>query len=146
MLSGLFPFQTNSLISFHQQSSLLLHQGSTFKEPHSLVFHRKDLCDARTKPKMSSKFHMQMYPPLEGSGSQDQYYIRSSWHVEECNWECSGQSDVPLHTGIWWWRSVLHKVIMTCWAMQLNMQWNVICTPWSIWWSRPVLLCKTVHF
>ena len=33
--------------------------------------------------------------PVEVSGGQDQYYLRSSWHSEECNCECSGQSDVP---------------------------------------------------
>ena len=34
MLWGLFPLLTNLLISFHQQSSVLLHQGTTFKEPY----------------------------------------------------------------------------------------------------------------
>ena len=34
MLWGLFLPLTNLLISFHQQSSVLLHQGTTFKEPH----------------------------------------------------------------------------------------------------------------
>ena len=32
MLSGLFPIQTNSLISFHHQYNVLLHQCTTFKE------------------------------------------------------------------------------------------------------------------
>ena len=32
MLSGLLPIHTNSLISFHEQSSVLLHQCTTFKE------------------------------------------------------------------------------------------------------------------
>ena len=41
MLSGLFLIQTNSLISFHKQSSVLLHQGTTFKKLLSLVFYRK---------------------------------------------------------------------------------------------------------
>ena len=44
-----------------------------------LVFRRKDLCDARAKPKMSSKLQMQTYPPpVEASGGQEQYYVRSS--------------------------------------------------------------------
>ena len=30
----LFPLLTNLLISFHQQSSVLLHQGTSFKEPN----------------------------------------------------------------------------------------------------------------
>ena len=38
----------------------------------------------------------QMYPPVEASGGQEQYYVRSSWHLRECNWESSGQSDVSL--------------------------------------------------
>ena len=41
MLPGLFPINTNSLICFHKQYSLLLHQGTTFKELLSLVFYRK---------------------------------------------------------------------------------------------------------
>ena len=41
MLSALFPIQTNSLLSFHDQSSVLLHQGTTFKELLSLVLYSK---------------------------------------------------------------------------------------------------------
>ena len=41
MLSGLFPINTNSLISFHEQYSVLLHLGTTFKELLSLVFYRE---------------------------------------------------------------------------------------------------------
>ena len=41
MLSGLFPINTNSLISFHEQYSVLLHIGTTFKELLLLVFYRK---------------------------------------------------------------------------------------------------------
>ena len=44
MLSGLFAIQTNSLISFHEQSRVLLHQGTTFNKLLALVYHRKDLC------------------------------------------------------------------------------------------------------
>ena len=65
------------------------------------------------KCKVCSNFQMQMYPPVEASGGQEQYYIRSSWHVEECNCQCSGQSDVPPSRGIWWPRAVLHKVRST---------------------------------
>ena len=64
-----------------------------------LVFHREDLCDARPKPKMSSNFKMRCTPLVEASGGQEEYYIRSSWHCEECNWECIGAQilrwDVP---------------------------------------------------
>ena len=109
MLSGLFPIQTNSLISFHKQSSVLLHQGTTFKELLSLVFDRQDLCAkishadippstdiCWSRPVLCKvivtcwgmQLRMQMYPPVEPSGGQDQYYIRTPWHVEECNWEC----------------------------------------------------------
>ena len=41
MLSGLLPVNTSSLITFHKQYSVLLHQGTTFKELLSLVFYRK---------------------------------------------------------------------------------------------------------
>ena len=26
---------------------------------------------------------MQMYPPVEASGGQEQYYVRSAWHFQE---------------------------------------------------------------
>ena len=59
------------------------------------VFHRKDLFDAKHKTEMSSKFQMRCTPLVEASGGWEQYYIRSSWHVEQCNCKGSGQSDVP---------------------------------------------------
>ena len=68
-------------------------------------------------------------PPVEASGGQEQYYARSSWHSEECNWECSGQSVSTPHRGIWWPRAVLCKVILTFWRMQLRMQWTVSVNP-----------------
>ena len=57
--------------------------------------------------------HRQMYPLVEASGGHEQYYVRSLWHSETCNWECSGQSDVPPSRGIWWSRAVLCKVSLT---------------------------------
>ena len=52
------------------------------------------------KYKVCSNFQMYLIcltdvPPVEASSGQEQYYIRSAWHVEECNWEGSRQSDVP---------------------------------------------------
>ena len=41
--------------------------------------------------KMNWHTFTQMYPPqVEASGGQEEYYIRSSWHSGECNWECIG--------------------------------------------------------
>ena len=37
----------------------------------------------------SSKFQMRC-TPLVASCQQQQYYIRSSWHPAQCNWECIG--------------------------------------------------------
>ena len=46
---------------------------------------------------------MQMYPvptylisPLQAVAHQQCYYVRSSWDVEQCNWECSEQSDITM--------------------------------------------------
>ena len=61
------------------------------------------------------QLRIQMYPPVEASAGQDQYYVRSFWHVEECNWE--GRCTPPPSTDIWWSRPVLHEVTMTCWGM-----------------------------
>ena len=30
---------------------------------------------------MSSEMQIQTYPPVEASGGQEQYYIRSAWHL-----------------------------------------------------------------
>ena len=44
---------------------------------------------------MYSKFQMRCTSLVVVSGDQEQYYIRSTWHSQECNWEGSGQSDIP---------------------------------------------------
>ena len=82
-----------------------------------------------------------MYPLGEASGGQEQYYARSAWHSEEWNWECSGQSVLTPHRGIWWPRTVICKIILTFWRMQLRMQWTVSVDPpgRGIWWSWAVL-------
>ena len=77
--NSLFVFFGCNLYSFFgSMSSTLLAHLNTCSLNISLVFHRKDLCDARAKPKMSSKFQMRCTPPVEVSGGQEQYYIRSS--------------------------------------------------------------------
>ena len=91
------------------------------------VLHKVNLTFCRMQ--LRSADHSQMYPLVEASGSQDQYYIRSTWHSAECNWEGSRQSDVPPSRGIWWSRAVLHKVNLTFWRMQLRRQWTVRCIP-----------------
>ena len=92
MLSGLFPIQTNSLISFHKQSSVLLHQGITFKELLSLVFYRKTAVLHMVS--LTFTFMHQVIltfedadvPPVQASGGQEQNYA------------------------IWWSRALLHQV------------------------------------
>ena len=86
MLSGLFAIQTNSLISFHEQSSVLLHQGTTFKELLSLVFYRKRA--VLHKVSLTFTFMYQVTLTIE-------------------------DADVPPSTGIWWSRADLHKVTIT---------------------------------
>ena len=62
---------------------------------------------------VSLTFSAYRHTPIEASGVHKQYYLRSSWHSEAFNWECSGQSDIPPSRGIWWLRVVLHKVSLT---------------------------------
>ena len=91
---------------------------------------------------MSSKFQMRCTPQVEASGGQEQYYIRSSWHCEGCNWECSGQSDVPPGRGIWWSRAVLCKVSLTFQSwIRLAWLFEDADVPFTrgIWWSRGVI-------
>ena len=45
-------------------------------------------------------------------------------------WVQNFRWDVPSPVrGIWWSSPVLHKVILTCWGMQLRMQWTIRCIP-----------------
>ena len=48
-------------------------------------------------------------PLLQASGGQEQYYIRSAWHLQSDIL----RSDVPPTRGIWWPRAVLHQVSLT---------------------------------
>ena len=57
-----------------------------------------------------------MYPPVEASGGQEQYYIRSDWHFEEMQLKkLRSQLSVRFtpSRGICWPRAVLHQVILT---------------------------------
>ena len=84
---------------------------------------------------------MQMYPPVEASAGQEQYYVRSVWHLvmHQVNLTFLACRHMP-STGIWWPRAVLPKVILTFCRMQLRMQWTVRHIPITcIWWSRAVL-------
>ena len=90
MLLGLFPINTNSLISFHEQYSVLLHQGTTFKELLSLVFYRKRA--ELHKATLSFTFMHQVGLIFEDADT----------HSAECNWEGSGHEIWPLeHWGIY---------------------------------------------
>ena len=44
-----------------------------------------------------------MYPPVEASSDEEQYYIRSTWHLQPD----ISRSDVPPSRGIWWPRLAL---------------------------------------
>ena len=108
-----------------------------------MVFRRKDLWEARAKPEMSSEFQMRCISLVEASGGQQKYYVRSSWHSEECNWEFSAQSDIPSGRGIWWPRTILCKVSLTFTVMhKVSLTfWGCRHTPSRyIWWPRAVLL------
>ena len=67
---------------------------------NSLVFHRKDLHEAKHEMQSVFKFscpfcHLsQMYLPVEASSSQEQYYIRLALHFLIC---CSAIGEVS-HT------------------------------------------------
>ena len=78
MLSG--------LISCHEQSSVLLHQATTFKELLSLVFYRRRA--VQCKVSLTFTFIHQVTLTFE-------------------------DADVPPSTAIWWSRAELHKVTLT---------------------------------
>ena len=90
MLSGLFPINTNSLISFHKQYSVLLHPGTTSKKLLSLVFYRK--WAELHKVTLTFTFMHQVGLTFEDVDI----------HSAECNWEDSGHEIWPLeHWGIY---------------------------------------------
>ena len=85
-----------------------------------------------------------MYPPVETSSNEEQYYIRSAWHLQsDIRSACHLQSDipstdVPTRRNIWWPRLVLHQVSLTCTVRcKVSLTFTVRCTPGrSIWWPR----------
>ena len=102
------------------------------------------------------KFH------IEASDSQEEYYVRSSWHSQIFKMTCTHQTSWSGYTvsstfqircnppgrGIWWPRGVQCKVILTFWRMQVSMYWNTQIVKkfrWDvppirgIWWPRGVL-------
>ena len=90
MLSGLCPTNFNSFIPFHEQYSVLLHKGTTFKELLSLIFYRKrtQLC----KVTLTFTFIHQVSLTCEDADI----------HSAESNWEGSGHKIWPLeHWGIY---------------------------------------------
>ena len=110
-----------------------------------LVFCRKVLCEA--KHEMQSVFKFSDVPPVEASSGQEQYYVRSAWHFEECNWEGSKQSDVPLGRGIWWPGAVLCQVSLT-FGKPLGQGDTPSDIPPSrgVWWPRAVLCQVSLTF
>ena len=85
-------------------------------------------------------------PPVEASSDEEQYYIRSAWHLQSdirSAWPL--QSDVPLGRGILWPRTVLHHVILTFGYPlgQADIQSDVPPSR-GIWWPRMVLSSKVL--
>ena len=128
MLSGLFPINTNSLISFHEQYNVLLHQGTTFKELLSLVFYRKRA--VLHKVTLTFTFMHQVSLTFEDTDT----------HSAECNWEGSGHEIWPLeHWGIyvdwcvlfWFLLLLLLNVVVLVvhlWLWINNYSWTRITT------------------
>ena len=79
-------------------------------------------------------------PPVEAVGGQDQYYVRSTWHSAECNWEGRRQSDIPPVEAAggqdqYYVRSTWH-----CAECNWEGRWQSNTPPSrGIWWSRVVL-------
>ena len=72
-------------------------------------------CEAKHGMQSVFKFQMsflhlgQMFPPVEASSDQEQYYIRLAWHLQPD----VPSSDVPPNRGIQWPWAVLHQVSLT---------------------------------
>ena len=67
---------------------------------------------------------MQMYPPVEASSGQEQYYVRSAWHLQSCiklawhfeemqlgRWRCSPPLEASCGQEQYYIRSVLHLFV-----------------------------------
>ena len=96
-----------------------IYDHSILNKSLFLVFHRKDLCDARPKPEVCSKFQMsflhldQMYPPSRGIWWPRAVLHQVSLTFGKALGQGDIQSDVPPSRGIWWQRAVLHWVSLT---------------------------------
>ena len=101
MLSGLLPINTSSLISFHKQYSVLLHQGTTFKALLSLVLYRK-------RAKLHEVTLTFTFMHQVGLTFED-----ADIHSAECSWEDSGHEIWPLeHWVIYVDESVLFLLLL----------------------------------
>ena len=121
MYKALFSYANSVNIITVRSWSLSIY--CLYKEWFVLVFCRKDLCDARVKPKMSSYFLMKCkcswgLPPI------------FRWHVQRrmssyFQMKCSCSSSLPPSSDIWWPRagSSSDDVYRGKWAH--IFRWNV---------------------
>ena len=67
------------------------YQGQMYPSPSTDIWWpRAVLCNILTFSRMQLRMQWtgRCTPLLVASGGQEQYYVRSSLHSEECNWEC----------------------------------------------------------
>ena len=74
----------------YEQSSVLLHQGTTFKELLSLVFYRKRAVLCQVSLTFTFMYQVSLTfedadVPHTTSDGQGQYYIRSAWHFADAD-------------------------------------------------------------
>ena len=93
MLSALFPIQTNSLISFHEHSSVLLHQCTTWKELLSVL----SLVDTIDNPlhRHPDIPRADIPPPPSNPKSTQPYYTNTVLPIEEWRHPDIPRADIP---------------------------------------------------
>ena len=95
MLSALFPIQTNSLISFHEQSSVLLHQCTTLKALLSVLSSVDTIDNALHRHPDIPRPDIPHPPPIDPK-STESYYTNTVIATEECRHNDIPRADIYL--------------------------------------------------
>ena len=93
MLSVLFTSKTNSLISFHQQSSVLLHQCTTLKELLSVLSSVDTIHNALHRLHDILRADIP-HPPINLKSRQP-HYTNTVLPIEECRHPDIPRADIP---------------------------------------------------
>ena len=120
MLSALFPIQTSSLISFHEHSSVLVHQCTTLKQLPSVLSSVDTIDNALHRHPDIPRANIPL--PPSNLKSTHPYYTNTVLPIEECRHPDIPRADIPpppkqpqVYTAILHQYSITYRRMQTSW-------------------------------